>query len=325
MIMKSLKTSFAIGCLVQWYEVDIIEEYIDSLVDAVDLYDGEVLVDFVVTENNKKYENFDGTDEDMVKCLDSIQDKINRLPATKKVVSGLYSISEYRQDFNTIFCEKVDVLMWGEPDMLVPKQAFVILDSLHNQVKKTTSKYLVTFGTSKMWDDSWKPLEHVEFTDKTFEPEDTKNWWSLKYTMTKDEMNLFNDKVDELILTNVSPHKFQGCGLVISSEVIKSGVNIPKSVFFVHEDTAFMYMTQKVLGNIPQYHFKNILMVHNRKHPKKMLNVVGKEKFNKYDVGKLRNQNEWYRKAFEMSLQNCNNIFNPNWKSFKWEDALDES
>lgn len=323
--MKSLKTSFAIGCLVQWYEVDIIEEYIDSLVDAVDLYDGEVLVDFVVTENNKKYENFDGTDEDMVKCLDSIQDKINRLPATKKVVPGLYSISEYRQDFNTTFCEKVDVLMWGEPDMLVPKQAFVILDSLHNQVKKTTSKYLATFGTSKMWDDSWKPLEHIEFTDKTFEPEDTKNWWSLKYTMTKDEMNLFNDKVDELILTNVSPHKFQGCGLVISSEVIKSGVNIPKSVFFVHEDTAFMYMTQKVLGNIPQYHFKNILMVHNRKHPKKMLNVVGKEKFNKYDVGKLRNQNEWYRKAFEMSLQNCNNIFNPNWKSFKWEDALNES
>ena len=26
-----MKTKFAIGCLIQWYEVDIIEEYIDSL------------------------------------------------------------------------------------------------------------------------------------------------------------------------------------------------------------------------------------------------------------------------------------------------------
>jgi hypothetical protein len=35
---------------------------------------------------------------------------------------------------------------------------------------------------------------------------------------------------------------------LISSEVIKAGVNIPKSVFFVHEDSAFMYMTNKILG-----------------------------------------------------------------------------
>ena len=26
-----MKTKFAIGCLIQWYEVDIIEEYLDSL------------------------------------------------------------------------------------------------------------------------------------------------------------------------------------------------------------------------------------------------------------------------------------------------------
>ena len=317
-----MKTKFAIGCLVQWYEADIIGEYIDSLIDAVASYDGEVLIDFTITKNNKNYENFNGTDDDMKKCISSIEEKVNKLSVNYRIVDGLYSISEYRQKFNTDFCDKVDVLVWGEPDMLAPRQTFIILDSLHNQVSTQTSKYLATFGTSKMWDESWKPLEHIEFTDKTFEPEDTKNWWSLKYTMSKDEMNSFNDKVEDLMITTISPHKFQGCGLVISSEVIKSGVNIPNSVFFVHEDTAFLYMTQKVLGNIPQYHFKNILMVHNRKHPKKMLNVIGKDKFNEHDVGKLRNQNEWYTKAFEMSLENCNNIFNPNHKSFTWKDAL---
>ena len=29
-----MKTKFAIGCLVQWYECDIIEEYVESLKDA---------------------------------------------------------------------------------------------------------------------------------------------------------------------------------------------------------------------------------------------------------------------------------------------------
>ena len=33
-----MNTKFAIGCLIQWYEVDIIEEYINSLRDAIDYY-----------------------------------------------------------------------------------------------------------------------------------------------------------------------------------------------------------------------------------------------------------------------------------------------
>ena len=46
-----MKTKFAIGCLVQWYECDIIEEYVESLKDALDIYDGEVLVDFLICAN----------------------------------------------------------------------------------------------------------------------------------------------------------------------------------------------------------------------------------------------------------------------------------
>ena len=41
-----MKTKFAIGCLVQWYEVDIIGEYIETLKNAIDEYDGEIRVDF---------------------------------------------------------------------------------------------------------------------------------------------------------------------------------------------------------------------------------------------------------------------------------------
>ena len=41
-----MKTKFAIGCLVQWYEVKIIEEYVDSLIDTLDYYgEKDIIVD----------------------------------------------------------------------------------------------------------------------------------------------------------------------------------------------------------------------------------------------------------------------------------------
>jgi hypothetical protein len=172
-----------------------------------------------------------------------------------------------------------------------------------------------------MWDDSWKQLEHPDFTNKPFIEGDTKNWWSLRYTMSKKEMNEINSKTEELDVKILPQHKFNGCGLVISSEVIKAGVNIPKSVFFIHEDSAFMYMTNKVLGNIPQYVIKNILLVHNRKSPKKRAYIVGEEGLDKTDTGALRKTHSWYSKANKMCEQNYLNLFNPQYKSFTWKDV----
>ena len=236
---------------------------------------------------------------------------------------NLVTIADYRREFNDKFCDHVDVLVWGESDMLVPKQMFEVLDILHQNQSTQTPKYLATFGICKMWDDTWKPLEHPAFTDKPFydKPEQFKpdHWWSLRYTMTKDEMNEINDKTDELDVRIVSPHKFNGCGLVISSEVIKAGVNIPKSVFFVHEDSAFMWMTNKVLGNIPQYVINNILLVHNRNHPKKRMYIDGERKDG--TMNEKRRSNEWYVKANKMCEQNYINLFNPKYKSFTWKDV----
>jgi GT2 family glycosyltransferase len=169
-----------------------------------------------------------------------------------------------------------------------------------------------------MWDDSWKPLEHPEFTVKPFIPNDYDNWWSLKYTMTEDEMNSFNNKVENLDIQVLTKHKFNGCGLVISSEVIKAGVNIPQSVFFVHEDTAFMLMLSKILPGTPQYVIKNILMVHNRNHPSKRMFVEGESGDT---INEKRRSNDWYVKANKFSEENCYNLFNPMHKSKTWTDV----
>ncbi len=323
LIKNYMKTKFAIGCLVQWYECDIIGEYVGSLKDSLDKYDGEVLIDFTVciNQNLEKCIN--------VKTLKQCEDKIKNLILDDrfkvKITKDLITISDYRRQFNDNYCDKVDVLMWGESDALIPKNTFVILDNLHQiSLQNNNPKYLAFFGTCKMWDSSWLPLEHPDFTNKPFydKPEQFKpnHWWSLRYTMTKGEMNKINSKTDELDVRVIPQHKFNGCGLVISSEVIKSGVNIPKSVFFVHEDTAFMHITNKVLGNIPQYIIKNILLVHNRNHPNKRMYIKGEKKDG--TMNEKRRSNNWYAVANKLCEQNCYNIFNPDFKSFTWEDVF---
>ena len=318
--MKSfMKTKFAIGCLVQWYECDIIEEYVDSLKDAIEQYDGDVIVDFTIVTN-----------EDLEKCISAEQknkciEKIGSLLLdfeNVRLTQKLHTIADYRRLFNADYCNKADVLIWGESDAILPKQMFTILNNLHQMsLQNNNPKYLAFFGTCKMWDSSWKPIEHNDFTDKPFIEGDIENWWSLRYDMTKDEMNKINEKVDELDVRIVSPHKFNGCGLVISSEVIKAGVNIPESVFFIHEDSAFMHMTNKVLGNIPQYVIKNILLVHNRKHKNKRMYIKGEDMIDSKDPGGKRKTHSWYEKANKMCEQNYHNLFNPKYKSFTWEDV----
>ena len=310
-----MKTKFAIGCLVQWYEANMIHEYFDSLRDAINEYNGTVEVDILLTLNQDLEKAEDN--EALESCIRTINEAAVKYKFNIRTTEDLVTIADYRRTFNDDYCNLVDVLIWGESDMLAPRQMFNALHNLHISVN--TPKYLATFGICKMWDESWNPLEHVEFTNKPFIEGDTENWWSIPYTMKKDEMNGFNDTVESLDVNIIQPHKFNGCGLVISSEVIKSGVNIPKSVFFIHEDTAFMMMTQKILGNIPQYHFSNILIVHNRKHSKKRM-FIKDEESNGY-VDNNRKKNKWYVIANKFCEENVYNLYNPNFKSNNWKDV----
>ena len=322
-----MKTKFAIGCLVQWYEVEIVEEYISSLEAAIEILEKpESIVIDICWNLSQSLEKID-TDK---RSLHEIEAKLGMMSSRIRNYTRVketfykddkhpYTIADYRRDFNDKYCTEVDVLMWGETDSLIPKQTFLILDNLHQTITQNgNSKYLAFFGTCKMWDDSWKPIEHNDFTDK-LHSDSRDDWWSVNYTTNIEEMNAINDKVDELDVRIVSPHKFNGCGLVISSEVIKSGVNIPRSSFFIHEDTAFMMMTNRVLGDIPQYVIKNILLVHNRKRLDKRKYIKGEDG---NTVAEMRRSTDWYTLANKMCEQNYLNLFNPNYKSFTWDDVL---
>ena len=325
--MFKLNNAFAIGCLVQFYEIEIIEDFIKSLKYSKENIENNENVTVDICFNlNQGLEKLD----EKKKVPQELKDRMERIVFDNLGYFNIkywinedkiYTIADYRREFNEKYCEKVDVLMWGESDSLIPRQTFEILDNLHTVAKETTPKYVGFFSTCKMWDDTWKVLEHPDFTDKPFTEGDTENWWSLRYIMSQEEMDKINDKVEDLDIQQTTDLKFNGCGLVISSDVIKSGVNIPKSVFFVHEDTAFMnncliHFQRK----LPQYIIKNILLVHNRKLPNKRMYIQGQD-FKTDDMTKMRKEQYWFANADKMSQMNAYNLTEQGY-TYTWDDVF---
>jgi len=309
----------AAGCLVQWYEVDMFEEYLDSLTKSI-VTKEKVLIDMCLVTNQDLEKVSDEVDmltyimEKYVRVCN--QYKLQGYQIKYEVRDDLYTIADYRRDFNEKYCELADILFWGESDMLVPSQAMETILSLHEAVKEQTPKWVGFFSTCKMWDDSWKPLEHPKLTDL---PRDPHAWYGTRCYMDYDKMEEINSYVESPHIESTYNYKFNGCGLVMSSEIIKSGVNIPKSVFFTHEDTAFMNKMLTIFGNnqIPLYIVKNILLVHNREHPRKRKYVVSEDG---KDINEQRKSNDWYPKASEYSKYNAYNFMKQT-KTYKWEDV----
>ena len=339
--MIKLNNKFAIGCIIQWYEIELVEEYLQSVKNAVDTIENKdkVIIDLYFN-CDQTLEKLDENQITMTKILDKFEKILtdifnyntdnflgyNVKVILNDVVSNIYTIADYRREFNEKYCDEVDVLMWGETDSLIPRQTFEILDNLHSSVKEQTPKYVAFFATCKMWDKSWEIVEHPEFTVKPFidmDSVDTENWWSLRYNMKQEEMDKINDTVDDLDIQQTTQLKFNGCGLVISSEVVKAGINIPKVMFFVHEDTAFMNnLLVMFQGQLPQYIIKNILLVHNRKHVKKRQYVKGESEVTPGDIGGARLAHDWYNNANKLSEFNAHNFFKQT-KMYTWEDVYE--
>ena len=153
-----LNNTFAIGCLIQWYEIELIEEYLQSVKNAVDVVDNKenVIIDlyFNCSQELEKVDEGQITISDIKHKYRDIIKKLfgdleyggyNIHSYINDVSNSMYTIADYRRDFNDKFCIKVDVLMWGESDSLIPRQTFQILDNLHTSVKENTPKYVSFF------------------------------------------------------------------------------------------------------------------------------------------------------------------------------------
>jgi hypothetical protein len=234
-----------------------------------------------------------------------------------------YFHTDYRRDLNYNYCKKVDYVMWGETDSFFPREAFQVIETLSKYTdEQNIHRYLLSFSDRKMWDASWDPLVHVDYRDIKFIDDDKGhlNPNQAKSPMSIEKMNNINSKADEFDFSYINYPKISGACLVLSSDLIKHGVNIPPCMIY-NDDEGLSIMSHKLLGqNYLQFICQNVLHVHARRHPNKRKYV--KSETNPHSF--LDKKNNDFKKFLRMSKENINVLATGNGKYKEYNDLKNE-
>tara|TARA_Y100001963_G_scaffold156976_1_gene251932 strand:+ start:885 stop:1895 length:1011 start_codon:yes stop_codon:yes gene_type:complete len=333
--MTKLNKTYTIGVMVMFYEIKMFEEYIDSCIQMTEDIENKDNLHFHFCWNQSQY--FENIDTDKItgeELRDKFYNQMDRLEDVglnvhideKDDTHDVYNIAGYRRDLNYNWCNKTDFVLWGETDSLWPKDTLSIIESVSEYSEgQGVNRFVLTFAYRKMWDDGWKPLEHVDMTDLPFVNTDE---WNLnapespKSYMTLETMNEINDRYDELDIRILKEPKFDGSCLVISSDLIKAGVNIPHALLCSGEDTSFADMAKKICGDtFVQYVIKNVLRVHNRRHPQKRLYIKNEDN----PMGFCDDRKgDWWKILCNISKMNLAKLWNNQEKFFTFDDVFEE-
>ena len=221
-----------------------------------------------------------------------------------------YNIAAFRRDFTWEWSDKADVILWGETDSLWPSQTLMLIDGLHEQVKDVTPKYIVNFADRVLWDNSFAPLhpmyEGIRFVDDgvwQFE-----NPASGKSYMNYEQMEQINNVASAQVAVFNEP-RFDGSCVGFSSDLLCSGVTLPKSLILHSEDVAMGTIAKRIMGdNFVQYNFSNILHVHNRRHPKKRTGILNEN--NARGNCTIADKGMWWQILEQASKHNHYTLFN---------------
>ena len=222
-----------------------------------------------------------------------------------------YNIAAFRRDFTWEWSDKADVILWGETDSLWPSQTLMLIDGLHEQVKNVTPKYIVNFADRVLWDNSFAPLhpmyEGIRFVDDgvwQFE-----NPASGKSYMSYEQMEEINSEVDVVKTVSFNVPRFDGSCVGFTSDLLCSGVTLPKSLILHSEDVAMGTIAKRIMGdNFVQYNFSNILHVHNRRHPKKRTGILNEN--NARGNCTIKDKGMWWQILEQASKHNHYTLFN---------------
>lgn len=324
---------YIVGTHVMFYEVDMIGEFMQALKNSIDEITNQenITVDFVfnLCEYFGKINIEEISKEELKNKFKQHLKVFEGLKVNLKVAyyegSDPYTMIDYRRDLNYYGCRTHDYVIWGESDSLLPKQTFHALETLSQYTDQNNiHRFITTFAIRKMWDSSWTPLEHVDFEDKEYYEKDNPLCWSeqhsIRYTMSIEEMNKVNEKYDDYDIRMLDRPQFDGSCLILSSDLIKAGVNIHPGIWGIAaEDTSLMYSCMQILGkNYRQFIFKNLLKVHNREHKDKRKYILD---YNSQEKSTQSHKGKWNDVMRNLNKENLSIIIgNPNKKILTYKD-----
>lgn len=330
-----LKNKYIFGLHATFYELEMLHEHVQSLIQMVEDVENKDAIMFHFTINfQQKYEKIDwdaiydeyGNDQSFIneeygfelfKVL--FADRWGKIPYPCRVFidykfddEPFYSIADYRRDICWNNSTDYDYVCFSESDSLWPKQTLTLMEGLHNAVADQFPKFVANFAGRKNWDTSWDRIVHPMFQKVQYEDNETwifNNEASEKSYMSLERMNEINNiDLSKVEVHSLSEPKADGSCLIFSSELLNSGVTLPKSIILHSEDEAILRMAKKVMGDeFVQFHFHNILRVHNRRHPNKRMYVLNED--NKNGICSAEKKGLWWVDIEEKSKFNLETLF----------------
>jgi len=326
-----LNKTYVIGTHVMWFELEMYADFIKGMVNLLETVENKENVTIDLCLN--LLQHFEKVDTDKIKKHELVI-KFNKGVATleqmgfwvnHEIKDGdeFYFHADYRRDLNYNYCKKVDYVMWGETDSLFPREAFDVIETLAKYTdEQNIHRYLLSFSDRKMWDASWDPLVHLDYRDLEFvdDKDGHLNPNQAKSPMSIEKMNEINGKVDDFDFSYINYPKLSGACLVLSSDFIKSGINIPSCLLY-NDDEGLSIMSQKLMGdNYLQFICQNILHVHARRHPRKRMYV--KDENNPYSF--IDKKNTDFQKFLKMSKENIHILITGQGKFKEYNDLKNE-
>ncbi len=322
-----VKNKYVIGVHVMYFEIEMFKEYIDGLFNLLDPVENKenIILDFCfnTSEHLEKIDTTKITKEELIERFKTQLNRLNGYIEYKvkyhDTSDGFYYHADYRRDLNYNYCKKVDFVMWGETDSFFPREALQAIESLSQYTEQQNiHRYILSFADRKMWDSSWDPLVHPKFINHKFIDDEKGhlNPNQAKSQLSIEKMNEINAESTEFDFNYITNPKISGSCLVISSDLIKSGVNVPLCLIY-NDDEGFSIMAKKLMGNnFIQFICKNILHVHARRHSKKRLYVANEDNPHSFAPQK----NNTFKKFKEISQQNISNLIQNKNKFFEYND-----
>jgi hypothetical protein len=153
---------------IMWYEIEMVQEYLASLAQALQKAKWPVNLDFMI--NAQTYLEKPDDDSNALDLATQIQNMITAYPfdfqsSSHTVHTNIktddepfYNIGDYRRE--TVNPAQ-GYTVWGETDSLFPKTYFQVLEMIGDDPFE--DPYVVSFASRKCWDETWQAVEHVHF------------------------------------------------------------------------------------------------------------------------------------------------------------------
>ena len=324
-----LNNKYVIGTNVMWFEIEMYKDFIDGLVNLLDTNienKENVIIDLCLnlSQHLEKLDVSKITEEEIIdkfyKGVDKIKELGYEVNAFQVEKDEFYFHTDYRRDLNYNYCKKVDYIMWGETDSFFPREAFWGIETLSEYTNENgIHKYIACFGDRKMWDSSWDATVHNDYVNIEFVDDDKQhlNLNQAKSPLPLETMNKINEKVEDFDIGMIQYPKLDGSCLVISSDLIKFGVNIPSCMIY-NDDHGMSIMSEKLMGrDYKQFVFKNLLKVHARRHPNKRLYILDENNPNSFGNKKNNTFNN-FKKLSDENIQNL--VSNTNKRFYEYKD-----